>query len=92
MSINICGVRDAVKRRNVSGLCSVYAVTFLGIQESRVEKVDMFELRSLWGNFNFEFAVSSAKGLSGGLISIWDPAAFIKHRIVCSESVIIVEG
>lgn len=47
MFINICGVKVVVKRRNVLGLCSLHVVTFLGIQEPRVEKVDIFELRSL---------------------------------------------
>ena len=92
LSLNMCGVRDGVKRRRVARLCSEHRVTFLAIQESRVSNVNMFELRSLWGNFSFDFAVSSSRGMSGGLLSLWDPAAFIKKRIVCMENVIIVEG
>ena len=43
-------------------------------------QVDLFELHSMWGNFAFDFAVSSARGMSGRLISIWDLAAFVKEE------------
>ena len=92
LSINMCGIRGIVKRRRLSNICSVHSVAFLGIQESRVTTVNLFELRSMWGNFSFDFAVSSARGLSGGIISMWDPAAFCRKNITCFENAIIVEG
>ena len=47
LSVNICGVRECVKRRRISKLCSEHRISFLAIQESRVASVDLFELKSL---------------------------------------------
>ena len=92
LSINMCGIRGRVKRKRLSNICSVQGVSFLGIQESRVTSINLFELRSMWGNFSFDFATSSARGLSGGIISIWDPGSFCRKKITCFENAIIVEG
>ena len=92
LSINMCGIREKVKRRRVANLCSEHGVSFLAIQESRVTSVDLFELTSLWGSFTFDFAVSSSRRLSGGLISLWDQAASNKIKITCLENAIIVHG
>lgn len=67
-------------------------VSFLGIQETCMSKVDLFWLKILWGNFSFDFATSSACGLSGGILSIWDPLIFIKKKVFSTEHAIIVEG
>ena len=92
LSINMCGLRDGLKRRRISNLCSEHSISFLGVQETRVTTVNLFELKSLRGNFNFDFAVANARGLSGGLVSLWDPAAFLKEKITCTDNMIIVEG
>ncbi|GJS68416.1 RNA-directed DNA polymerase, eukaryota, reverse transcriptase zinc-binding domain protein [Tanacetum coccineum] len=36
--------------------------------------------------------ISMARGLSGGLISIWDPNMFSKNSIWCDDSFIIIKG
>ncbi|GJS49815.1 putative RNA-directed DNA polymerase, eukaryota, reverse transcriptase zinc-binding domain protein [Tanacetum coccineum] len=46
----------------------------------------------MWGNYNFDFACSMARGRSGGLISMWDPNSFIKDDIWCDDASIIVKG
>ncbi|PWA62359.1 RNA-directed DNA polymerase, eukaryota [Artemisia annua] len=65
---------------------------FLGVQESKMTCLELFRLKTMWGNYSFDFACSMARGRSGGLISMWDPNAFIKERIWCDESYIIVKG
>lgn len=45
-------------------------------------RVDLFKVKSLWGNYQFEFATSSSQGRSGGLLSIWDPGVFKKVRVI----------
>lgn len=52
----------------------------------------MFKIRSLWRNYNFKFASISARGCSGGILSIWDPLVFEKKTIVSMDNVLIVEG
>ncbi|GJU68944.1 RNA-directed DNA polymerase, eukaryota, reverse transcriptase zinc-binding domain protein [Tanacetum coccineum] len=55
-------------------------------------RLELFRLKSMWGNFNFDYACSMARGRSGGLISMWDPNYFSKEDIWCDESYIIVKG
>ncbi|GJV74764.1 RNA-directed DNA polymerase, eukaryota [Tanacetum coccineum] len=60
-----------------------------GIQETHSLKIDSFKAKSLWGNFQFDYAVCPSSGRSGCLVSIWDPNVFI---IFPSENLLIVEG
>ncbi|GKB14525.1 RNA-directed DNA polymerase, eukaryota [Tanacetum coccineum] len=41
-----------------------YKVNFATIQETKSEKIDLFAIKSLWGNFNFDFVYSPSVGLS----------------------------
>ncbi|GJW61477.1 putative RNA-directed DNA polymerase, eukaryota, reverse transcriptase zinc-binding domain protein [Tanacetum coccineum] len=55
-------------------------------------RLELFRLKTMWGNFNFDYACSMARGRSGGLISMWDPNTFSKEEIWCDDSFIIVKG
>ncbi|GJS68653.1 RNA-directed DNA polymerase, eukaryota, reverse transcriptase zinc-binding domain protein [Tanacetum coccineum] len=66
LSINVQGFGDLNKRRWVRDLCNLYKVNFLAIQETKMLHVDLWLLRQVCGNSNFDFASSSARGLSGG--------------------------
>ncbi|GKE08996.1 hypothetical protein Tco_1412547 [Tanacetum coccineum] len=63
-----------------------------GIQESKMTKLELFRLKSMWGNYAFDYACSMARGRSGGLISMWDPNIFVKSDIWCDDSFVIVKG
>ncbi|GJT51302.1 putative RNA-directed DNA polymerase, eukaryota, reverse transcriptase zinc-binding domain protein [Tanacetum coccineum] len=54
-------------------------------------KVNMFNLKSMWGNFQFDFACSSARGHSRGKISMWDTGIFVKSSIQCGENFVVVD-
>ncbi|PWA80111.1 RNA-directed DNA polymerase, eukaryota, Reverse transcriptase zinc-binding domain protein [Artemisia annua] len=60
--------------------------------ESKMTRLELFRIKSMWGNYSFDYAVSMARGFSGGLISIWDPSMFVKSEIWCSDHYIIVQG
>ncbi|GKA23566.1 RNA-directed DNA polymerase, eukaryota [Tanacetum coccineum] len=62
------------------------------LQETHVQRIDLFKIKRLWGNYQFDFASSSAIGRSGGLLSIWDSSIFIKANIFSMENLLIVEG
>ncbi|GJT97615.1 RNA-directed DNA polymerase, eukaryota, reverse transcriptase zinc-binding domain protein [Tanacetum coccineum] len=70
---NSCGTRKRRKRMWIKDLCLKHNVHFLGIQESKMTRLELFRIKSMWGNYAFDYACSMARGLSGGLISIWDP-------------------
>ncbi|GJS87764.1 RNA-directed DNA polymerase, eukaryota, reverse transcriptase zinc-binding domain protein [Tanacetum coccineum] len=63
-----------------------------GVQESKMTRLEMFRLKSMWGNYSFNYACSLARGRSGGLISMWDPNNFVKEDIWCDDAFIIVKG
>lgn len=46
----------------------------------------------MWGNINFDFVASSARGCLGGVLSIWDPLYFAKSRVICTDNLVIVHG
>ncbi|GJY06599.1 RNA-directed DNA polymerase, eukaryota [Tanacetum coccineum] len=46
----------------------------------------------VWGNTHFDFAASSARGLSGGILCIWNSLVFIKHKILCNDYYVVVDG
>ncbi|PWA68328.1 RNA-directed DNA polymerase, eukaryota [Artemisia annua] len=62
------------------------------INESLMTKVNLFQLKSLWGNYNFDFACSTAMGHSGGMVSMWDTTVFVKSHIHYGVNYVIVAG
>ncbi|GJX47736.1 RNA-directed DNA polymerase, eukaryota, reverse transcriptase zinc-binding domain protein [Tanacetum coccineum] len=64
----------------------------IGVQKSKMTKLEIFRLKSMWGNYSFDYACSMARGRSGGIISMWDPNIFVKKDIWCDDSFVIVKG
>ncbi|GJW57590.1 MAK10-like protein [Tanacetum coccineum] len=60
---------DLNKRRWIRDLCHMHMVNFLAILESKMSQVELWMLRQVWGNTLFDFASSSAQGMSG---ANWD--------------------
>ncbi|XP_071718074.1 uncharacterized protein [Rutidosis leptorrhynchoides] len=92
LSINSCGSKVFDKRLWIKETCVSLKVQFLGIQESKMSRFQMFRLRSLRGNPNFDYAVSLSRGYSGGIISLWDPFSFVKSDLWCDDNFVIVKG
>ncbi|GJZ46097.1 RNA-directed DNA polymerase, eukaryota [Tanacetum coccineum] len=69
-----------------------YKVNFATIQETKSEKIDLFAIKSLWGNFNFDFVYSPSVGLSGGILCVWNPNVFAKESVTVSDSFVAVRG
>nr|GEY09596.1 hypothetical protein [Tanacetum cinerariifolium] len=44
----------------------------LTIKESKSTHVELWKLRQIWGNSEFDFVTSPARGMSGGIISLWN--------------------
>lgn len=58
LSINIWGACGGDKRSWIRGLCNMYWVSCLHIQETKMTSMDGMIVRSFWGNQTFEFVVS----------------------------------
>ena len=92
LSLNLCGTGSYKKRSWVRSICESQCVVFLGIQETRMTQVDFSKIRSMWGNQRFDFAVSCARGRSGGILSVWDPRFFARVRILSCDNYLVVYG
>ncbi|XP_071693068.1 uncharacterized protein [Rutidosis leptorrhynchoides] len=92
LSINVRGCKKRRKQLWVKDLCSKYSIMFLGIQETKMARLEPFRLKVMWGNFNYDFACSLSRGRSGGIISLWDPNVFLKDQIWCGDNYVIIKG
>nr|GEW53877.1 hypothetical protein [Tanacetum cinerariifolium] len=59
--------------------------------ETKMTKLELFQSRSMWGNFNFDYGRSMARGRSGGLVTMSDPNLFVKKKMWCADNKIIIE-
>ncbi|GKB50076.1 nucleotide-binding alpha-beta plait domain-containing protein [Tanacetum coccineum] len=60
--------------------------------ETKMEKISLFNIKALWGNSLFDYAVSSSVGQSGGLLCVWDPSMFKKDNVTISDSFVAIRG
>ncbi|GJR87817.1 RNA-directed DNA polymerase, eukaryota [Tanacetum coccineum] len=52
----------------------------------------LFTVKTLWGNFSFDFAFSPSVGSSGGILCVWDPRVFVKDNVSISDSFVAIRG
>ena len=66
-------------------LCNKNKVAFLGLQEIRMTSIDLFKVRGVWGNQNFDFVASSARG---GLEGFYQYGIQIYFNVIVSREMI----
>ncbi|XP_071740736.1 uncharacterized protein [Rutidosis leptorrhynchoides] len=92
-SINVGGGASFnCKQFWIRGLSNEFKIDVLGIQETKLTKLDSFIARAFWGNNSFDVACSCARGRSGGLLTLWDPSRFCKSRVFSYDNILFVEG
>ncbi|GJX92097.1 RNA-directed DNA polymerase, eukaryota [Tanacetum coccineum] len=57
-----------------------------------MEEIDLFSVRSCWGNSIFEHLHSNSVGNSGGILCVWDPNAFRIYNHTISDYFVIIRG
>ncbi|GJR92534.1 RNA-directed DNA polymerase, eukaryota [Tanacetum coccineum] len=65
LSLNIQGLGSKAKKDWIKELISKHKVSFLSIQETKMESVSAMEVKFLWGNYFFDHIISEASGNSG---------------------------
>ncbi|GJZ90395.1 RNA-directed DNA polymerase, eukaryota, partial [Tanacetum coccineum] len=80
------------KKDWVKELCNKNKVSFVGLQETKMESIDLLSVRLCWGNVNFDYVHSDSIGNSGGILCIWDPNSFRKDSVTVSDYFVIVRG
>ncbi|GJU28537.1 RNA-directed DNA polymerase, eukaryota, reverse transcriptase zinc-binding domain protein [Tanacetum coccineum] len=86
------GLAQKAKKDWVRELCVKNKVNFLAIQETKKEKIDLFNVRRCWGNCTFDHLHSNSVGNSGGILCVWDPNAFRKSNHTISDYFVIIRG
>ncbi|GKE06606.1 RNA-directed DNA polymerase, eukaryota [Tanacetum coccineum] len=80
------------KKDWVRELCEKHKVNFVSLQETKMEDIELFNIKLCWGNFGFEFVHSPSVGNSGGILCIWDPRLFRKLNSTISDYFVIIQG
>nr|GEZ22479.1 RNA-directed DNA polymerase, eukaryota, reverse transcriptase zinc-binding domain protein [Tanacetum cinerariifolium] len=80
------------KKDWVNDLCMKNKVNFLSLQETKMEKIELFDIMRCWGNFSFEYVHSDSMGNSGGILCVWDTNSFFKHNATVSDYFVAVRG
>nr|GEY81496.1 RNA-directed DNA polymerase, eukaryota, reverse transcriptase zinc-binding domain protein [Tanacetum cinerariifolium]GEY81503.1 RNA-directed DNA polymerase, eukaryota, reverse transcriptase zinc-binding domain protein [Tanacetum cinerariifolium] len=67
-------------------------VNVLALQETKMKHMELFCVKSCWGNYAFEFVHSDSVGNSGGILCAWDPNSFRKSSSTVLDFFVIVRG
>nr|GEU51925.1 RNA-directed DNA polymerase, eukaryota, nucleotide-binding alpha-beta plait domain protein [Tanacetum cinerariifolium] len=92
MGYNMEGLCNKTKKGWIKELCHKHRINFVGIQETKLESIDLFSIKSLWGNLNFDHAVSSSVSFSGGILCVWDARVFTKEHVSKSDYFVAIMG
>nr|GEY51691.1 RNA-directed DNA polymerase, eukaryota, reverse transcriptase zinc-binding domain protein [Tanacetum cinerariifolium] len=57
---------EKTQRRWIKELCFKHNVHLLNVQESKMTRLELYRLKSMWGNFYFDYDYSMSRGRSGG--------------------------
>nr|GEW26260.1 RNA-directed DNA polymerase, eukaryota [Tanacetum cinerariifolium] len=92
MGFSIEGLGSKAKKDWIRELISKHKVSFLSIQETKMESVSAMEVKFLWGNYFFDHIISEACGNSGGILCTWDTNFFKKEQHIISDNFIALYG
>ncbi|GJW12096.1 RNA-directed DNA polymerase, eukaryota [Tanacetum coccineum] len=86
------GLGQSAKKQWIRELNTKNKINFVAIQETKLESINLFSIKDLWGNSFFDFSFSSSVGLSGGILCVWDPNSFVKDNATISDYFVAVRG
>ena len=92
LSLNVQGLAQRAKKNWVRELCISNKINVLALQETKMESMDLFCVKSCWGNYAFDFVHSDSVGNSGGILCTWDPDVFHKEQHIISDNFFALYG
>ncbi|GKD40295.1 RNA-directed DNA polymerase, eukaryota [Tanacetum coccineum] len=57
-----------------------------------MDRISHMDVKSMWGNSNFDFDLSESVGNSGGILCIWEASVFRKDFVTRSDNFIAIYG
>ncbi|GKB38179.1 RNA-directed DNA polymerase, eukaryota [Tanacetum coccineum] len=88
----IIGLGSKAKKEWIRELNYKHKVSFLTLQETKMENISAMEAKILWGNSSFDHVFSEALGNSGGILCLWDPLMFRKDQHIISDNFVVLYG
>lgn len=70
LSLNARGIGSGLKQKVVRGIIAQLKVSFVCIQETKLQEVDLRICRQIWGDVDFEWLMAPAVNRGGGLLCI----------------------
>nr|GEY93578.1 RNA-directed DNA polymerase, eukaryota [Tanacetum cinerariifolium] len=62
------------------------------LQETKMESISHMDVKSVWGNSNYQFAASGLIGNLGGILCVWEETIFKKVDVSISDNFIALYG
>ncbi|GLT98630.1 hypothetical protein SLE2022_161270 [Rubroshorea leprosula] len=92
LSLNVKGLGNMVKRRELGRLVRVEKPNLLFLQETKLEGVEECLCKKLWYSDDFDWNMKSSVGASGGLICMWDKSFFVKLGEFTGDGYLGIKG
>ena len=92
MSYNVRGLGGGEKRVEVRKLVSEKQPFVLCIQESKLEVIDDWMIKSLWGDAACGYSYQPSRGASGGLVTVWDTSCVTVWFTMSFNHVLVIKG
>lgn len=89
---NVRGLGCSAKIGEVKSLIKNLGVNFCCLQESKIENVDEWLYRALWGEENLGWAFRASTGRSGGIIFMRNANIFAASSWWHMEGAVVVNG
>ena len=72
LSWNVRGLNDSAKRDSLRNLLRDWNCDLVCLQETKLEDIELCDVRSIWGSRHVGFSVLRARGATGGVIVLWN--------------------
>ncbi|GJV90425.1 RNA-directed DNA polymerase, eukaryota, reverse transcriptase zinc-binding domain protein [Tanacetum coccineum] len=97
-SKNDTGLAQKAKKDWVREICGKNKVNFLSLQETKMENIELFNIKSCWGNFGFEYEHSPSVGewlLNGKkilIVSVYAPQELCEKKMLWDYLILVLNN
>jgi len=85
LSWNVRGLNDIVKRALLRSVLREWNCDLVCLQETKLETIELADVRSVWGIQSAGFAMLRATGTAGGILVLWNTNTFHLISSSCGE-------
>ena len=85
LSWNVRGINDSNKRLLLKNILREWGCNLVCFQETKLEEVQLSDIRSIGGNQHLDFVALNAQGTACGIVVMWDRNYFNLVSSYCGE-------